>query len=71
MRWSHDMPTHNGDGHQGRVRQDELDLVEPLFAQEVVNCRSPAVAGIAQAMQDDDGGGMPAGGRHHDGRCVA
>lgn len=38
------------------MRQDELDLIEPLPPSPILNSRSPSMARIAQTMDKDDGG---------------
>lgn len=58
--------THTGDGDLRRVRQDELDLVEPLPSPPVLDGARPAVARVAEAVGEDDGRRVLPGGREHE-----
>lgn len=46
------------DGDRGCVRKDELDLIKSLSPPPVLHGGCPAVAGIAEAVSEDDGGCM-------------
>jgi hypothetical protein len=48
--------------------QDELDLIETLAAAPVLDGPDPAVAGVAQAMDENDSRRVPRGGREQQGR---
>lgn len=48
--------THAGDGNIGRVRQHELDMVEPRAHAPVLDGRGPSVASVAEAVEEDDCG---------------
>lgn len=39
--------------------QNELDLVKTLAAAPLLDGRSPAMAGVAKAVDEDDGGRVP------------
>lgn len=43
--------------------QDELDLIEPLSPPPVLNRRRPAMASVAEAVDEDDSCGVPGGSR--------
>lgn len=53
------------------MRQDKLDLVELVLALPVLHGVGPAVARIAQAVDEDDGRRVSARGRKHHGRGAA
>ena len=55
--------TRNGD--RRGVGEDELDLVEALATAPVLDGRRPAVARVAEAVDEDDGGRVPGRGREH------
>lgn len=58
--------TYHGDGNGWRMRQDELDLIEPLAPSPELNRGSPAVTRVTETMREDDGSGVAANGREHD-----
>lgn len=41
------------------MRQDELDLIKALAATPLLNGRSPAMASVAKAVDEDDSGRVP------------
>lgn len=49
------------------MRQDELDLIQPLSSTPILNSRGPTVARIAQAVDKDDGSRMPGRSREDQG----
>lgn len=48
------------------MREDKLDVVEALASPPVLNYRTPAVAGVAEAMGEYDGGCVLGRRRHYD-----
>lgn len=53
---NHGVPTHDGDRDLGGMRKDELNLLQSLPPAPVLDGGDPTVAGIAQAVDEDDGG---------------
>lgn len=49
------------------MRQYKLDLVEPLTAAPVFNRSGPAMARIAESVDEDDGRRVPGRGREEEG----
>jgi hypothetical protein len=54
-----------GDGNVRRMRQDELDLVQFLAATDQLDGGFPAVTGVAEAVEENDGRGVPGDGGEH------
>lgn len=48
----------HGNRNMRRVRQNELDLIHRLTCPPKAHSIGPAVASVAQSMDEDDGGSM-------------
>lgn len=51
------------------MRQDKLDFAQRRLGLPQLRSVHPAVAAVAEAVDEDDGGSMLAYGVHDDGRC--
>lgn len=50
--------------------QDELDLIKALTAAPVINSGGPAIAGVAKAVNEDDGSRVPGSSRDDERRTT-